>query len=95
MCTTATATAACMDEDNCSWMHMHSHGSFAALPLVWHWEYTRDKSFLTDGTIATADKTATPYALFVGLASWWECHLVKEQHPVAKDGYYWVDIDGE
>ena len=23
---------------NFNWMHMHSHGSFAALPLVWYWE---------------------------------------------------------
>ena len=27
---------------NCNWMHMHSYGLFAALPLVWHWEHTRD-----------------------------------------------------
>ena len=63
------------------------------MPLVWHWEYTRDTAFLTDSTIATADKSATPYALFKGLASWWECHLVKESDQAALDGYYWVDLD--
>ena len=34
---------------------MHSHGSFAALPLAWYWEYTRNQTFLTDRTLATAD----------------------------------------
>ena len=60
-------------------MHMHSHGAFAALPLVWYWEYTRNATFLTDPTLATKDSTATPYALFRGLANWWVCHLTKEE----------------
>ena len=58
-------------------MHMHSHGSFASLPLIWYWEYTRNATFLTDPTLATADPTATPYALVKGLAEWWVCHLTK------------------
>jgi len=70
---------------NFNWMHMLSHGSFAALPLVWHWEYTRDVAFLTDATIASADPTATPYALFRGLATWWVCHLVKDAAGVYHD----------
>lgn len=63
---------------NMGWMHMHSHGSFAALPLIWHWQYTRNTSFLMDGSLATSDTTATPYALVKGLAQWWLCHLTKE-----------------
>ena len=55
---------------NCNWMHMHSHGSFAALPLIWHWEYTRNSTFLLDGSLATADTTATPYAMVKGIAQW-------------------------
>ena len=70
---------------NFNWMHMLSHGSFAALPLVWHWEYTRDTSFLMDATIASADPSATPYALFKGLATWWLCHLVKDADGVYQD----------
>eukprot|EP01044_Picomonas_judraskeda_P015006 COSAG03_NODE_2462_length_2731_cov_13.223322_1_plen_54_part_10 len=54
---------------------MHLHGSFSALPLIWHWEYTRNHSFLVDGTLATHDSSATPYALLKGLAEWWSCHL--------------------
>ena len=64
---------------------MLSHGSFAALPLAWHWEHTRDVAFLTDATIASADPTATPYALFKGLATWWLCHLVKDANGVYQD----------
>ena len=60
---------------------MHSHGSFAALPLIWYWEYTRNATFLTDGTLATVDRAATPYALVTGLADWWVCHLTKEESP--------------
>ena len=41
--------------------------------------YTRNATFLTDSTIATKDPTATPYALFRGLANWWVCHLTKEE----------------
>ena len=81
---------------NMGWMHMHSHGSFASLPLIWHWQYTRNNSFLTDGTIATSDTTATPYALIVGLAKWWLCHLTKESStaPAARgDGYIYSDLD--
>jgi hypothetical protein len=66
-------------------MHMLSHGSFAALPIIWHWEYTRDVNFLTDATIASADPTATPYALIKGLAAWWLCHLVKDAAGVYQD----------
>jgi hypothetical protein len=40
--------------------------------------YTRNATFLTDSTLATKDPTATPYALFKGLANWWVCHLTKE-----------------
>ena len=40
--------------------------------------YTRNSTFLTDSTLATKDPTATPYALFRGLANWWVCHLTKE-----------------
>ena len=40
--------------------------------------YTRNATFLTDSTLATKDPTATPYALFRGLANWWVCHLTKE-----------------
>jgi hypothetical protein len=75
---------------NFNWMHMHSHGSFAALPLIWHWEYTRNASFLTDATIASVDPTATPYALLKGLATWWVCHLVKVPNG---SGYFWSDLD--
>ena len=78
---------------NFNWMHMLSHGSFAALPLIWHWEYTRDAAFLADATIATADPTATPYALVRGLAAWWLCHLVKKPVPSAPNGYLWQDYD--
>ena len=74
-------------------MHMHSHGSFASLPLIWYWEYTRNATFLTDPTLATADPTATPYALVRGLAEWWVCHLTKEEAPTAKDGYIFSDLD--
>jgi len=72
-------------------MHMHSHGSFASLPLIWNWEYTRNVSFLTDSTIASVDPTATPYALFKGLATWWVCHLVKV--PLNATAYYYTDLD--
>ena len=72
---------------------MHSHGSFAALPLVWYWEYTRNQTFLTDRTLATADPTATPYELFKGLANWWVCHLTKEADSSASDGYIYSDLD--
>ena len=72
---------------------MHSHGSFASLPLIWYWEYTRNATFLTDPTLATADPTATPYALVRGLAEWWVCHLTKEEAPAAKDGYIFSDLD--
>ena len=72
---------------------MHSHGSFASLPLIWYWEYTRNATFLTDATLATADPTATPYALVRGLAEWWVCHLTKEEAPTAKDGYIFSDLD--
>ena len=41
--------------------------------------YTRNATFLTDSTLATKDPTATPYALFRGLANWWVCHLTKEE----------------
>ena len=74
-------------------MHMHSHGSFASLPLIWYWEYTRNATFLTDQSLATADPTATPYALVRGLAEWWVCHLTKEEAPTAKDGYVFSDLD--
>jgi hypothetical protein len=57
---------------------MHSHGSFAALPIIWHWEHTMNHSFLLDTTLATSDRTATPYALIRGLAEWWLCHLTNE-----------------
>ena len=70
---------------NFNWMHMLSHGSFSALPLAWHWEHTRDVAFLTDATIASADASATPYALFKGLATWWLCHLVKDADGVYQD----------
>ena len=70
---------------NFNWMHMLSHGSFAALPLIWHWEYTRNTSFLTDATIASADPSATPYAFFKGLGAWWLCHLVKDAGGVYQD----------
>ena len=81
---------------------MHSHGSFAALPLIWYWEYTRNTTFLTDGTLATVDRAATPYALVTGLADWWVCHLTKESSPAAAvaggEGgaaatYVYVDLD--
>lgn len=49
--------------------------------------------FLTDPTIATSGRTATPYARFKGIAAWWGCHLVKEPHPDAPDGYLYVDLD--
>jgi hypothetical protein len=75
---------------NCNWMHMHLHGSFSALPLIWHWEYTQNHSFLVDATIATHDRSATPYALFKGLAEWWACHLTKEY---TKSGYIYSDLD--
>ena len=77
---------------NFNWMHMHSHGSFAAMPLIWHWEYTRNASFLTDSTIASVDPTATPYALLKGLATWWVCHLEKVP-AAAGGGYAWSDLD--
>ena len=66
-------------------------GSFASLPLIWYWEYTRNVSFLTDGTLATSDKTATPYALVKGLADFWVCHLTKEPSD-AVDGYIYSDL---
>jgi hypothetical protein len=72
-------------------MHMHSHGSFAALPLVWYWEYTRNATFLTDTTLATADPTATPYELFRGLANWWVCHLTKEEKEADRES----DVSGD
>ena len=78
---------------NVNWMHIHACGSFAALPLVWHWESTRNASFLTESTIATEDKTATPYALFKGLSDWWVCHLKKEMLPGASGGYIFSDLD--
>jgi hypothetical protein len=64
--------------ENCNWMHMHLQGSFAALPIIWHYQYTRNNSFLTDGSFASIDPTATPYALLKGLSEWWVCHLTKE-----------------
>lgn len=69
---------------NYNWMHMHSHGSFAALPLIWHWEHTMNHTFLLDTTLATSDHTATPYALIRGLAEWWLCHLTNETIPGAQ-----------
>ena len=78
---------------NFNFMHMLSHGSFAALPLIWHWEHTRDLAFLSDASIASADPTATPYALVKGLATWWLCHLVKKDAPSSPKGYLWQDYD--
>ena len=74
---------------------MHSHGSFASLPLIWYWEYTQNITFLADQTLATNDTTATPYALIKGLAEWWVCHLTRESEPGAQDGdgYVYVDLD--
>merc|ERR1712216_486737 len=60
------------------------------LPLIWHWEHTRNASFLTDTTLATDDPTATPYALVAGLAEWWVCHFTKSTMP---SGYRYDDLD--
>jgi hypothetical protein len=84
--------------ENTNWMHMHLQGSFAALPIIWHWEYTRNSSFLTDGSFATADPTATPYALMKGISEWWVCHLTKEttgggSSPADDTSYLYSDLD--
>lgn len=52
-----------------------------------------NNTFLDDSTLATADATATPYALVKGLAAWWVCHLTKEASAGATDGYVYSDLD--
>ena len=60
---------------------------------VWRCRYTRNTTFLADGSLATVDETATPYALVKGLATWWVCHLTKEVNAAAHDGYVYSDLD--
>ena len=59
----------------------------------WHWEYTRNASFLTDATLATADTNATVYALFKGLSEWWASHLKKEMVSGGGGSYIFSDLD--
>ena len=63
---------------NFNWMHMHTHGSFAALPLIWLWEYERDVGLLLDRSLGSAGTNTTVYELVRGLAEWWVCHLTRE-----------------
>jgi hypothetical protein len=48
---------------------MHWNGHFAALPFIWHFEYTRNLTFA---------KTAT-YPLLDGLNAWTHCFLQRRE----------------
>ena len=60
-------------------LKQHSTGSFSALNVISHWEYTMNKTFLA--TIA--------YPFVKEVAEFWECWLQKET--IENDRYRWVD----
>jgi hypothetical protein len=57
---------------------MHWNGAFAALPFVWHYEYTRNLTFAASVT----------YPLLDGLNAWSHCFLQRQQQP---DGSYTLE----
>ena len=51
-----------------SYHNQVSDATFAAIPFIWHYEYTRDQAFLRDKT----------YPLMLELADFWEDYLQKD-----------------
>lgn len=66
----------CPEGDHADW-GQRSNAAYAALPFIWHWQYTRDKAWLRD----------TGYTFLRETALFWEDYLKLEEGPDGKPRY--------